>query len=63
MRRWTVGTTALCIVAIEVEAETEEQALRKAAEAPGRDWEIGEIQGEVDLEEGTYEVTPVEDRR
>lgn len=57
MRRFTIGTTVLCSVVIEVEAQTEAEALRKAMAAPRSQWMVGDIWGDVDLEEGTYEVT------
>jgi len=57
MRRFVIGTTALCSVVIEVEARTEAEALRKAMAAPTSQWSVGDIWGDVDLEEGTYEVT------
>lgn len=59
--KWTIGTTTLCTVSLEVEAETEHDALRVALGTPRRLWVIGELYGDVDLEEGTYEVMPVEE--
>lgn len=63
MKRFSIGTTALCIVAIEVEAEDEEGALRKASEALNSQWQIVSICGQVDLDEGTYEVSECEGPR
>lgn len=51
MRRFVIGTTALCSVVIEVEARTEAEALRKAMAAPSSQWAVGDIWGDVDLEE------------
>lgn len=59
-RLYRVSTTALCTVAITVEADSDEDAVSRAADVKPAAWRIGDIFGEVDLTEGDVEVAPVE---